>query len=108
RIEELLAAGAGLREALGRDSVGDEHPRREAAVDLVLEPRPLVVEHRRVRNPEHAADRRQVGRPVREPVVEVLAACEAKRLDDPRSGRKSLAELARAAVLAYRGVGMAP
>jgi hypothetical protein len=62
------------RETLRRDCAGHDHAGRRAAAELVLQPRPLVVEGRRARDAEAVRGHRQLVGAVREREVEVAAA----------------------------------
>ncbi|CAB5031295.1 unannotated protein [freshwater metagenome] len=53
RVAAQFAARPIAVKPLGRNRVGNNDGLREAAVDVVLDGRPFVVEHRRRRNPEH-------------------------------------------------------
>ena len=97
------SAGAVAGEPLGRDRLGDDDPRRGPAAELVLEPRELVVEGRRARDPERARGQRQVVRAVRERQVEAPRLRPASAsAGSPRDLDACLAERRRAAVAADR------
>ena len=83
-----------------RDRVGHEHPRGQTAVERVLQRRELVVEHGRVRDAQHAAGHRQVGRAVRERHVEAAAAAERHHRRHAIGRRPGLAGARAAAVVA--------
>ena len=53
RVATQLAPGPETLEPLRRDRRGHHHRARQAAVDVVLHARPLVVEHRRARHAQH-------------------------------------------------------
>ena len=94
-LEELRWAHAEAGQALRRDRIGDDDPRRRAVAELVLERRVLVVERRRARDAEPARGDRQLVRAVRERDVEAAAlrvapaaraaATPARRLPDARA-----------------------
>ena len=67
---------------------------------MVLERGPLVVEHRRVRDPQQPRDDRHVGRAVRQRAVEAARARPAQQLRDPVGGRERLVTPVHAAVAA--------
>ena len=69
-LEELLRAGAVPLKPLGRNRVGREHAPREAAADVVLKRRELVVEHVHRRYPKPPGGERQVVRSVSDREVE--------------------------------------
>src|SRR5207247_4899714 len=93
-LEELRRLGAVAGEPVGRDRVRDDDARRRAAAELVLEPRELVAEGGRARDPEPPRGHRELVRAVRERHVEVAparpaaqraqAAPELARLAEPR------------------------
>src|SRR6185503_12568502 len=90
------------------DCVGHEDARREPADQVVLERRPLVVEHRRVGDAQRAADGRQLRGGVGQPVFEAPAAREAHEPRDAVNPGAGLACLRGAAMVADRNVGMSP
>ncbi len=87
-------------EPLGRDRLGDDDARRRAAAELVLEPRPLVVERRGARDPEPPRGHRQLVRAVRECEVEPTRPSPRAERREPRPQLPSLAERGAAAVMA--------
>ena len=75
---------------------------------MVLGDGPLVVEHRRVGDPQEPRRGRQVDRTVRERVVEVAAARERDELGDAGPGGERLRRAARSAVPPDHAERMAP
>ena len=74
-----LAARAVALQALRRDRVGHDHRARQAAVDVVLDRRPLVVEHRRARDPQQRGGDAHVVGAVAERDVEARRRPRARR-----------------------------
>jgi hypothetical protein len=90
-------------EALGRDRLGDDDARGGAASELMLEPRPLVVEGGRARNAEAPSRHRQLVRPVREREIEVAALRPGAQRLQPPAHLACLAEGRPSAVMADHG-----
>ena len=82
-IAAELAVGAVAVEAPGRDHVGNDDGLGEATVDVVLDGRPLVVEHRRAGDPQQAGGDTDVVGAVAEREVEAAPAAPADHLDRP-------------------------
>ena len=106
--DQLAAARAVAGEPLGRDRLRHEHAVRQPAVDVVLRGRPLVVEHRAVRDPQQPRDDRHVRGAVRERAVEALSARPAEQLAHAVGGRERLVAPVHAAVAADDEMGPAP
>jgi len=98
--DQLFAARAVAGEALGRDRLRHEHPVGQPAVDVVLDRRPLVVEHRRVGDTQRPRDHRHVGRAVGERAVEALPPRPAEQLAHAAGGSERLVAPPHAAVAA--------
>ena len=106
-LEEFRRRGAVAGEPVDRDRVGHDDLRRGAAAELVLRPRPLVVEGGRARDPEPSRGHRQLVRAVRERDVEVASARPASQRAQPRGHLPRLAEPRAAAVMPDRRRGHA-
>jgi hypothetical protein len=83
---------------LGRDRVGHDDPGRGAAAELVLQPRVLVVERGRARDPEAPCSQRELVGAVCERHVEVALAREPMEGVEAAEERPRLAEPACTAV----------
>ena len=110
-VRAHLSASAITLQPLRRDRVGHHHRARQAAVDLVLHGGPLVVEHRRARDPQQRGGDAHVVGAVAERDVEAPSGRaplpERPTRERGRTQRKARA-LRReplAAVAADRGVG---
>ncbi len=102
RVAPELGGGAVTLEALDRNHVRHHHGLRQPAVDVVLDRRPLIVEHRRAWDPEHPRGDRDVVGAVSEREVESAPARKPPELEGATGKADRLVGPRRAAVVSDR------